>query len=102
MAAETAEWLFLFKPANAWAYCGGATIICAALLEDAIVLGNALKNEMAEDGKYSANRVAETRHTDRGFVASGGGGVGVWVFVEAFHLAESRAVGLVFTDANYA
>ena len=96
-----ADRLYLFTPSSGWSYCGGATIICASSLEEAIRLGNELKNS-TDDAGDDLSLIAETSSRDSGFFAEGRGGVGHWIFVEEFVLAAPRPVGLVFTDANYA
>lgn len=86
-----ADKLYLFKPSKGWEYCGGATIICAASLEDALEMGNRLaaEGQIAEICPHEKDVFAEDDSK-------------LWAFVEEFTLKEPRPVGLVFTDANYA
>lgn len=100
MTERKSNRLFLFKPSKGWSYCGGATILCAESLDDAIVLGNELKSEKTSDG-HDAYRIAETSSYSPGF-AREGEQYCLWVFVEEFVLVEFRPVGLVFTNANHA
>ncbi len=81
--------LFLFAPSLGWKYCGGATIICADSLEEAIQIGNEeerTKHVISTGGKFTND----------------GNGCDIWRFVEEFLLQELRDVGVVFSDANYA
>lgn len=100
MEPKLANRLYLFRPSDGWTYCGGATLLCAASLDEAIMLGNQLKDERDANGR--CDRIAETDHYDVGFIREGRGQTGAWVFVEEFVLLHPRPVGLVFTDANYA
>ena len=87
MMGTTADKLFLFAP-DGWSYCGGATLICAATLEKAMAYGNQGGNEIAEGGKFVATEAEQG--DDR------------WLFIEVFQLAQPRATGIVFSEANYA
>jgi len=80
-----ADLLFLFAPLN-WSWCGGATLICAPSLDEAIAIGNVGGNEIAEGGTFVAGDVGED----------------CWGFVEVFQLATPRCTGVIFSDANYA
>ena len=101
MKDRQADRLYLFSPAPGWTYCGGATIICAESLDDAIFIGNQLKDEKDRHGS-DAYCIAETSSHGGGFIKEGDGGTNTWLFVEEFILAAPRPVGLVFTEANYA
>lgn len=78
--------LFLFQPCKEWEYCGGAALICAASLEDAIRIGNEFSHLISEGGTF---------HEE-------GGGLMEWSFVREFLLRDPMDVGIVFSDANYA
>ena len=99
--ARWANRLYLFAPAYGWVYCGGATIICAETLDDAVSLGNALKDEKSPDTGKDLHLIPETTSAGE-FIKEGEGKTGSWIFVEEFELAAPRRVGLVFAIANYA
>lgn len=84
--------LYLFSPSQKWSYCGGATLIVADSLQEALSFGNAAKEwEIAETDKPK-------------FVVTEDEGLGInyWVFRDVFELAIAENKGIIFTNANYA
>jgi len=83
--------LFLFRPAVNWNRCGGAMIVCANFVEEAILLGN-MYWKGGKDCDYTLS-LNEPTNINSNYC--------IWVFTKEFALAEEQEVGVVFQDYNY-
>ena len=92
--------IFVFSPSAGWQHCGGATIICANSLEEAIAVGNREYREQEE--RHRNNDYSRSVLSERGEFTQDGNGIRIWVLDRSFTLAEPEEVGVLFSDANYA
>jgi len=91
--------LYIFKPSESWAYCGGARIAIAENMESAARLF--IDKDLAADSIESADDVCYAMCEGAVPEKRSREGVDVWILTESFPVAEAQP-RIVLDDWNYA